>query len=453
MPLSCGSEMRRRITFIVLVMLAAAAVATEPAADADRFWPNWRGPLDRGVAPNGNPPVEWSEEKNIRWKVPLPGQGSASPIVWGDRVFVTSAVNTGEADPNARPAAVEEHGRTRRRGPQGVSTQNVHEFAVFAFRRSDGGLLWKRIARRETPHEGHHPTGTWASNSAVTDGETLFAYFGSKGIYAYDFEGGLRWEKDLGDMKTRLSFGEGSSPALRDDKLVVIWDHEGSSFIVALDKWTGEEVWRVDREEQTSWTTPLIVDTPDGSQVITTATRQTRAYALDTGELLWSARGVTMNAIPSPVEADGIVYVTSGFMGNALRAYDVVDAKIRGEGTPLWQYDQDTPYVPSPLLYEGRLYFLKSNNAVLSVLDAKTGDPVYTRQRIDGLTTVYASIVGAAGRIYITDRKGRTVVIRSGPEYEVLAMNELDDAFDASAAVVGDEIYLRGANLYCIAAD
>jgi len=440
---------------IFLVGLSGPAFAAETDADAERYWPRWRGPHDNGVSPSGDPPIEWSETKNVRWKVAIPGEGSGSPIVWGDRIFVTSAIDTGETDGAPAEAEPSSAPRGRRRGPPNVSTSNLFSYDVFALRRSDGEILWRRTARREKPHEGRHPTGTYASNSAITDGKRLYAYFGSRGLYAYDLDGELLWEKDLGEMRTRFSFGEGSSPALWGDTLVVIWDHEGNSFIVALNTETGEELWRVDREEQTSWTTPLILDSGDGVQVVTTATRQTRSYDLETGELLWAARGVTNNAIPTPVEANGIVYVTSGFMGNALRAYRLTDALASGPdgATPIWEYDQDTPYVSSPLLYDGRLYFLKSNNAVLSVLDADTGEPVYTRQRVEGLTNVYSSLVGAAGRLYITDRKGHTVVIKSGDEYEVLASNTLDDAFDASAAIVDNEIYLRGANLYCIASD
>ena len=435
--------MKTMIFALAMVLLSGLAFSAETDADAEKYWPRWRGPLDNGVSPDGDPPIEWYETKNVRWKVAIPGEGSASPIVWGDRIFVTSAIDTGEADGSPAEAEPESASRGRRRGPPGVSTSNIFSYDVFALRRSDGEILWRRTARREKPHEGRHPTGTFASNSAVTDGERLYAYFGSRGLYAYDFEGNLLWEKDLGEMRKRFTFGEGSSPALWGDTLVVIRDHEGSSFIVALDKNSGEEPCRVDREEQTSWTTPLILDTGDGVQVVTTATRQTRSYDLATGELLWAARGVTMNAIPTPVEANGIVYVTSGFMGNALRAYRLTDALASGsEGaTPIWEHDQDTPYVPSPLLYDGRLYFLKSNNAVLTVLDAGTGEPVYTRQRVEGLTNVYSSLVGAAGRLYITDRRGHTVVIKSGDEYEVLASNNLDDAFDASAAIVDNEIY------------
>jgi outer membrane protein assembly factor BamB len=255
-------------------------------------------------------------------------------------------------------------------------------------------------------------------------------------------------------METRYDFGEGSSPALHGDTLVLIWDHEGESFIVALDKRTGKDLWRKQREEQTNWTTPLIVEVGGRAQVITSATGAVRSYDLETGDIVWHTKGMTLNAIPSPVYADGIVYLMSGFRGNALKAIRLADAKgdIAEGGALVWEHAADTPYVPSPLLYDGVLYFLKSNNGILSAFDAKTGKAHYGPQRVEPLTNVYASPVGAGGRVYITDRRGATVVVKAGPAYEVLATNQLDDAIDASAAIVDGEIYFRGKSLYCIAA-
>jgi outer membrane protein assembly factor BamB len=429
-------------------LLRAAEVDT---ADFDRNWPRWRGPAETGVAPHAKPPVEWSETKNVRWKVAIPGEGSASPIVWGDRVFVTSAIDTGKAPAADAPKT---QGQASPPGaPPGRNTENEWRFAVMALRRSDGSVIWDRTARTERPHEGTHQTGSFAANSAVTDGETLYAYFGSRGLYAYDFDGNLKWERDFGDMTIRYSFGEGSSPALHGDTLVLIWDDEKESFIVALDKKTGEEIWRKTREEQTSWTTPLILDVGGRAQVITSATGQVRSYDLATGDLVWHTGGMTFNAIPSPVYADGIVYLMSGFRGNALKAIRLAEAKgdVSGTSAVVWEYAQDTPYVPSPLLYDGILYFLKSNNAILSAFDAKTGKAHYSLQRLEPLTNIYSSPVGAAGKVYVTDRRGYTIVLDAGPTYRVAATNKLDDGFDSSAAVVDGEIYLRGKSLYCLA--
>jgi outer membrane protein assembly factor BamB len=252
----------------------------------------------------------------------------------------------------------------------------------------------------------------------------------------------------------RNQFGEGSTPALHGNTIVVNWDHQGQSFIVALDKRTGEERWRQNRDEIDSWFTPLIVEVNGRAQVVTGAMNRIQSYDLETGEVVWHTAGLTMNPIPSPVAADGMAILMSGFRGNSLKAIRLSEAKgdITGTSAIAWTYERDTPYVPSPLLYDGLLYMLKSNNGILSVFDAKTGAPHYLTQRLDAVPNVFASPVGAAGRVYIPGREGDTLVLKHGPAFEVLAVNALDDGFDASPALVDGEIYLRGyRNLYCIA--
>ncbi len=325
---------------------------SQPASAGQRqqFWPQWRGPQHTGVSPSAKPPTEWSETKNVRWKVELPGRGAASPIVWGDRVYVLTAVAGG----------------TRRRGDAGV-----HRFLVMALNRKDGKVVWQQTAKEEQPHEGvHQEFGTMASPSALTDGEHLIASFESRGLYAYDMNGKLVWQKDLGDKRMRNEFGEGSTPALYKDKLFVVWDHQGESFIVALNKRTGEELWRMKRDEIDSWATPLVVEHAGRAQVVTGAMNGVRSYDAETGRSSGRRRGLTMNPIPSPVAADGLVFLMSGFRGNSLKAIRLADAKGDITGTPAiaWTLDRDTPYVPSPLLYDGILYFLKSNNALISAL-------------------------------------------------------------------------------------
>jgi outer membrane protein assembly factor BamB len=256
-------------------------------------------------------------------------------------------------------------------------------------------------------------------------------------------------------MRIRLGFGEGASPALYKDLLIVLWDHEGDSFIVAFDKRTGSERWRTPRDEMTSWTTPLVVEHGEGAQVVTSATGAVRSYDVATGRQLWQDEGVTLNAIPSPVAADGLVFVTSGYRGSRLAAIELSSAHddISGSNAVRWSVDRDTPYVPSPLLHDGLLYVLKSNNGILSVFDAGTGERHYGPERLPGIRSVYASPVAAAGRVYVTSREGTTLVLRAGPALEVLATNTLDDEFDASPAIVDDEIYLRGRrHLYAIGA-
>jgi outer membrane protein assembly factor BamB len=423
---------RKLTAAAVLAVALAVPYAVGAQSPGATFWPQWRGPHATGVAPAANPPAEWSESKNIRWKIDLPGRGSSSPVIWGDRVYVSTAVPVG-----------------------GTGARAQHRFLVMAVNRRDGSIAWQYTAREEAPHEGtHQEFGTMASSSAVTDGQHVIASFESRGIYALDMNGKLVWQKDLGDKQMRNEFGEGSSPALYKEKLFVVWDHQGESFIVALDKATGAEIWRQKRDEIDSWATPLVVEAGGKAQVVTGAMRRVRAYDADTGAIVWETAGLTMNPIPSPVAADGLVILMSGFRGNSLKAIRYADAKGDITGTPnvVWTLDRDTPYVPSPLLYDGILYFLKSNNGLLTAVDAKTGKPHYQTQRLEAIPTVFASPVGAAGRVYILGQQGTAVVLKHGPTLEILNTNTLDDRFDASPALVDGEMYLRGyENLYCVA--
>jgi outer membrane protein assembly factor BamB len=430
-------------------MLAVAASAglatwTVAAAAGETFWGQWRGPLNTGASATAKPPVEWSEDKNVRWKVEIPGRGTSTPVIWGDRVYILTAA----------PVGVELAASHDSRGTKGQRV--AHRMVVMALDRKTGKTVWERTAREETPHEGYHQQfGTWASSSAVTDGEVVIASFESRGIYAYDVNGKQLWTTDLGDKRMRNEFGEGSTPALYKDKLFVVWDHQGESFIAALDRKTGKEVWRKNREEIDSWATPLVVEHAGKAQVITGAQNRVRSYDTETGDLVWEAAGLTPNPIPTPVTADGMVYLMSGYRGNNAKAVRLADAKGDITGTPalVWTLDRDTPYVPSPLLYDNVLYFLKGNTGVLSAVDAKTGKPHYQVQRIEGVPNVFASPVAADGRVYVLGQEGTTAVIKAGATYQVLATNKLDDKFDASPALAGNEMYLRGYRyLYCVAA-
>lgn len=435
---------RSFVCVLSLAWLGTAALtraADDPAAE--RFWPQWRGPAATGASTHATPPTEWSEQRNIRWKVEVPGRGSATPVIWGDRLFLLTAVPVGVPPANAHEP----------RG--GVQPRIAHRYTVLAIDRATGKTIWSKVARDEAPHEAsHQDNGTWASSSAITDGQHVIAYFESRGIYAYDMAGTLVWEKDLGDKRMRNEFGEGSTPALFGNTLVIVWDHQGQSFIAALDKRDGKELWRVNRDEIDTWATPLIVAHDGRHQVVVPAMNKVTSYDLETGRVVWQAPGTTMNAIPSPVAGDGMVFVTSGFRGNNLKAIRLADAKGDITGPPgiAWSLDRDTPYVPSPLLYQGILYILKTNNGLLSAFDAKTGTAHYQLQRLEKAPNVFASPVAAAGRVYIPGRDGTTVVLKHGPNFETIAENTLDDGFDASPALVDNELFLRGyRHLYCIA--
>ncbi len=443
----------------------------------DGNWPQWRGPLFTGSAPDANPPTEWSEEKNIKWKVAIPGSGSATPAIWGNKIFIETAISTGRKPEGApaKPIATEsKDAQTKsddaakdrpdggKKGPpggkggfamRGEKPDDIYQFVILCYDRATGKELWKKVAREEVPHEGIFAgNGSFAACSPITDGQHVYAYFGSRGLYCYDMNGNLKWEKDLGKMQIKLSFGEGNSPALNDNLLVVNWDNEGGgSFIVAFDAATGNELWRTPRDEDTSWTSPIFVTHDGRTQIVTAATKKVRAYDPKDGKLLWECAGLTTNSIPTPVAGNGMVFATTGFRGSIMLAIKLGrTGDLTGTDAIAWKLEKDTPYTPSPLLYEGKLYFLKSNDAILSCVDAATGAVVYGPKRLEGVQNVYASPIGAAGRVYIAGRNGVTAVIAAGENYELLATNKLDDGFDASPVAVGNELFLRGKNLYCI---
>ncbi|HEV3145930.1 MAG TPA: PQQ-binding-like beta-propeller repeat protein [Gemmataceae bacterium] len=424
-----------------------------PDAKAQDSWPQWRGPLATGVSPNANPPVAWSESKNIRWKTALQGKGHSTPIVWGDRIFMTTAIPYGEpVTPRfVRPGAHDNNEMTR-----------AHEFAVLAVDRKTGKILWQETVLKAVPHEAGHLTASLASASPVTDGEHVFAFFGSYGLYCLDFAGKLIWKKDLGEMHTKHGHGEGSSPALHGDTLIINWDHEEQSFLLALDKRTGKQRWRVARPEETSWATPIVVEGGERAdvsptwktQVVVSGTNRIRGYDLATGDVIWECGGLSSNIVASPVTADGFVYAGSSYDTRAMLAVKLDGAKgdITGTNFVVWTRHRGTPYVPSPLLYDNTIYNLQHYQGVVVRINAKTGEDKGEPIRLPAIRDVYSSPVAAAGRIYITSRDGITEVLSHANPEKSLAVNRLDDRFSASAALVGRDLYLRGEkHLYCIA--
>ena len=447
----------KRIAILTLCICALVAIASSASqhSDFEKNWPHWRGPHATGVAIDANPPLTWSETENIRWKVNLPGTGHAAPIIWEDKIFIQTAIKGKEQELEDEEA---DDGNPfsgffqQRRGRDAPA--NTYKFDLIALNRGDGSILWQKTLREVVPHEGTHQDASFASNSPVTDGEYIYAYFGSRGLYCVDMDGNVKWQKDIGMMYKNNTFGEGSCPALYGNTLVIVQDHEGDSFIIALDKRTGDVLWKTERDERTTWFSPIVVEHDGKSQVITAGTNRIRSYDLATGKLLWEGDGLTRNSIPSPVAADGFVYLTSGFRGSALRAIHLASATgdITGSDAIAWEHNRNTPYVPSPLLYKDTIYFLKSNDGILSAFNTKTGEAYYGPERLQGISNVYSSIVGAADRLYIAGRNGTVNVVQHGPYFKILAANSLDDSFNASPAIVGSELYLRGQEyLYCIA--
>ncbi len=435
---------------LVALLLGGTARAQEEfASEKMQNWHQWRGPLATGAAPQADPPVRWSEENNVQWKVPIDGAGSSTPIIWGDKVFLLTSINTGKVDPDL-PKPEDQPDR-----PFGIKFPNTfYQFVVLCLDRGSGEELWRRVAIEMIPKQGHHGDNNFASSSPTTDGERLYVWFGSAGwMFCYDLEGELLWKRELGQVEMRRSFGEGSSPVVHGDRVVLSRDNEGQSYIVALDAATGEVTWKVDRDEQSAWATPLVIQHNGRAQVVTNASNRVRSYDLRDGSLIWECGGQVGNVTPSPVTEGSLVFCMSGYRGSALYALPLdSQGDITGSERIAWSRDRGTPYVPSPLLYDGILYFNQSNNAIMSSIDADTGETVIEPTRMPAIRRIYASPVGAAGRIYFFGRDGAALVIEHGRQFKVVAENRLFEGTDASPALVGKQLFVRGVkHLYCLA--
>lgn len=422
----------RRFPILKTVACLAIVVASFDSFATAENWAHWRGPTGNGTAAKATPPLEWSPTKNVKWKVEVPGQGLSSPIVWENQVFLTTAV----------PAEGQQSG--------GLPTL---EFKLLCFDRNDGRVLWQRTATVTQPHQRTHETNEFASASSCTDGQHVYAHFGSRGLYCYSMTGELRWKRDdFGKMQTLNGFGEGSSPTLEGDKILVPWDHRGPSALYALDKRTGQTIWKADRDEPTEWATPLVVESAGRKQIVMNGQNLARSYDLESGKELWRCGGQTARPISSPVAANGLVFVGSGYQGSFLGAFRLDgEGDIQGTNKVVWTMDHDTPDVASPLLSDGRLYFHKAKTGLLSCVDAATGKPHYLARRI-GLSNTYASPIAAGGYVYLTARSGNTVVIKDADELSIVATNTVEETVGATPAPVDNELFIRGdAHLFCIA--
>ena len=453
-----------RLTLAVAFLFCAFAFCLETDSANGDDWGHWRGDGGNGVATNAKPPVTWSDTENIKWKVKIPGKGSGSPIIWGDKVFVVTAVRSdGKEEPKAAaggggrggPRGGARGSRGGGRGGRGASTPLPKlQFKVMCFNRENGEVVWEKMATESTPHEGTHSTNNYASASPCTDGEHVYAHFGSRGVYCYTMDGELKWKRDdLGEMKARASFGEGSSPVLAGDKLIVPWDHEGPSSLYALNKANGETIWKTDRDEPTNWATPLVIEHEGKKQVVMNGQTAARSYDLETGKELWHCGGQTDRPCASAVAGDGLVYVGSGHRGAFLAAFSPGGkGDVKGTENVVWSVNRDTPDIASPLLSQGRLYFYKAKEGIISCLDAATGKPHYNATRVPRLTgKIYASPIAANGHVYLTDRNGTTVVIKDSDEFSVVANNSVGETVDATPAPVDNQLFIRGeSHLFCI---
>lgn len=437
--------MKRMICMLVL-MSAPGVVQAEDVRLKN--WHQWRGPNANGISPGGDPPLRWDATTNIKWKAAIPGQGSSTPIVWGEQIFILTAIDTNkEARPEDLPKPDPKFEKKT------VPPRTYHQYVVLSYDRATGKERWRRIACEKVPHEGKHGSHTYAAFSPTTDGERVYVNFGSQGVFCYDMEGNPQWKReDLGRLETRYGWGEAITPVIHQDSLIVNGDHEGDSWLVVLDPRTGSTKWKVERDEPSTWATPLVVVHDGVTQLIVNGTNRVRSYDLKTGKVIWQCGGHSVNAIPSPLSRDGIVYCVSGYRSHLAQAIPL-DAKgdITDTNKVLWKYNEGTPYVPSPILVGDRLYFTLSNHAFLTCLDVNTGKALMDRERLPGLTNLYASPVAVKDRIYFTGRDGVTTVIKASDKLEVLSINRLNDPVDASPAIVGNQIFLRSPEyLYCI---
>jgi outer membrane protein assembly factor BamB len=429
----------------VCVCLVVSCLDVRGADDKDAHWPEWRGPFHSGVA-RTPAPTEWSGSKNLAWTVEIPGLGNSSPISWGDRIFLTTAV------PTSRPEAL--RNTSDMRGPGGGTGVGIeHRFVVMCLDRNTGKLLWERTAKVAKPHEGYHfRYGSFASNSPVTDGRHVYAFFGSRGLFCYDLDGKLIWQKDFAPMRMRLGFGEGVAPVLDGNRIILNFDQQENSFIVALDSRDGRELWRAARDEESSWAQPLIVEQGGRPQAIVSATNKVRSYDLATGKVIWECGGLGGNVIPAPVAAAGLVYAMSGFRNPNLLAIRLGrEGDLTGTDGVAWTNVRGNSYTASPVLEDDKLYFV-SDNGLLTCLNAKTGQPYYVQQRLPKPYSFKSSPVAAGGMLYLAAEDGDIVVVKMGPKYEVVATNKIaDEMFIASPAVAQRSLYLRSQRaLYCI---
>ena len=410
-------------------------------------WHHWRGPDANGVSTTAKPPLQWSPTNNIQWKTPVEGNGSSTPIIWGNKLFILTAINTGEVNPTL-PRPEDQPKRVF-----GITHPNTsYEFVVLCLDRYTGKVLWRQTATKLIPHEGAHRDNNFASASPTTDGERLYCWFGSAGLFCYDLDGNKLWERNLGKIKMGASLGEGCSPVVHNGKIVIVRDHSRQSSIEVLNAKNGKLLWMVERHEKNAWATPAIVSHSGKIQVITTASGKVRSYDLNSGKVIWKCAGLTGNAIPCPVIEDDTVYCMTGYKGYSLMAIPLnAKGDITGSNKILWTKRRGTPYVPSPILYDGLLYFTQSNQALLSCVNAKSGKTYIDRTRLKGLTNIYASPVGADGRIYLNDRSGVTLVLKRSRELNVIAKNELGEQIVSSSALAGNQLLIRGRRfLYCI---
>ncbi len=422
-----------------------------PADGAAGQWPQWRGPSRQSLVEGSGFPDRWSDKENVVWRVEVPGRGHSSPIVWDDRIFLTTAYDQFLEEPVERILA--------QSGDRVFLDNRERVRSVLCFRRSDGELLWETFVPETADPEEGWPKSSYASSTPTTDGRYVYAYFGNHGLLAVDFDGNVVWHNDLGEIRN-VARGTAGSPLLYDDRVILFQDHGGpeGSFIAAFDRETGDQLWRTERGARYGWSSPIAVRVPmEGGyrdEIVTSSQHQVQAYDPATGKPLWWSHGLTDEVVPSPVVGKGMVFASSGRQGPTLAIRpggtgDVTDSHV------VWHEMRGSPFVPSALLYEGYLYTLNDMIRVLSCYDATTGKMMY-RERLRGEVAghgISSSPIGVDGKVFITTDTGETLVVRAGPEFELLHVNRLGSHVFASPALLDGRWYFRTYDhLVCIGA-
>lgn len=405
------------------------------------------------MADKVNVPDTWSKDRNILWQADIAGRGWSSPIVWGDKVFVTSVVNDKTPEPRPGLYIQDLYGKT----PPGE-----HQWFISCLNLKNGEQLWKKLAKKGPPGGPIHLKNTYASETPVTDGKRIVAYFGNVGIYCFDLTGKELWSKSLGAYKTRMGWGTAASPVLHKDRVYIVNDNDEKSFLVALDAATGNEIWKVERQEKSNWATPFLWENNQRTELVTPGTDRVRSYSLD-GKLLWEFKGMSVISIPTPSANQDFLFISSGYVLDKLKPVYAIrpgasgDISLQGKETSnkyiAWYQSSIGPYHPSPLIYDGRVYVLY-DRGFLACHDARTGEEIYGKKRIDPASDKFtASPLAADGKIYCVSEDGDTFIIRAGAKFEVLAKNSLDEMTLATPALTGNSMLLRTATkLYRIGA-
>ena len=438
-------------------LLAPACAVALACAAADGNWPQFRGPSASGIGDGASPPVQWDATKgtNILWTAEIPGLAVSSPVVWGDRIYVTTAISS---DPQ----------QTFRTGLYGdtdsAPDRSPHKWKVLALDKKTGKLLWEQMAHEGTPKTKRHPKSSQASPTPATDGRVVIAYFGSEGLFAYSVDGKLLWKKDLGLQNAGWFFdpdsewGAGSSPVIYKNTVILQCDRQKDSFVAAFVLKDGKELWRTARAEIPAWGTPTIVSGEGRTEVVTNGTKAIRGYDADTGKELWKLGPNSEITCTTPVSGHGLIFVTAGYPPvqpiYAIKTGSAGDLTLKdGQDSSdaiAWSKKTGGSYLPSPLVYGDQLYLI-NNNGILTAYEAKTGNRVY-QQRVGVGSSFVSSPVAAAGKLYIASEQGDVFVVKAGAAYQLLAKNSVDEPVLATPALAGDLLIVRGAkHLFAIA--